>query len=541
MCFRLLLDRNDLNVQICSVATAATATSLLSIRSGAEDAPPTERPASPPSGPRAALNALRDRLRMSNDSGSASDSGGLENILRNYMQHAMRPDRDVDSSANDPADPQSDQNGQTSDSADSAVRPLNTILPTADSASFAGFLNDMQRGLIRAIREFHGDSISVSEATDQDPSSTGQADTIASNSATASDPASALVDEPEEAEQDPASPMDLDPTDVENSSISATAVPDASGTAHSPSQTNSNGSRRLNFFRMYQFPARPQPPPVHTPAPGAPLPPSSLIPVVIVGVRSLNRDINSIGDQGEAVPFPFSDAAEVNDHGRGPEPTPAESSETTDAQTTSATEPDIATGATANATTEPEISPERRNRIIRALAALVQGDRETAHREAEALARIARAVTNNYVIWVVGGYYPAGHPILTIPHLFTGELSHDDLWALAEAMGQAKPPTATKEDIAKAGLKVVKGKDVPAAVETGLVHDMCLDRCLVCSPLKGYMTMLPLTKTRVARCVYPIMNRKKIAESCHADMHTMSNVSIDGSRRVETVVRREFT
>ena len=123
---------------------------------------------------------------------------------------------------------------------------------------------------------------------------------------------------------------------------------------------------------------------------------------------------------------------------------------------------------------------------MRAMRALVHRDGQRARQaeaeaqaRAQAAARAAAFVTNNYVIWVVGGNYPAGHPILTIPHLFTGELNHDDLWALAEAMGQHKPPVATKDDIAKAGLKVIKGSEIESAVKTGQVHDMCLDRCLV--------------------------------------------------------------
>lgn len=85
----------------------------------------------------------------------------------------------------------------------------------------------------------------------------------------------------------------------------------------------------------------------------------------------------------------------------------------------------------------------------------------------------------SYLLWIVGGNYPVGHPILTIPNLITGDLDHDDLWALAQILGQVKPPVATKEDIAKSGLEIVKGNAVQQCLAEGKIRENCAERCLV--------------------------------------------------------------
>ncbi|KAG8686512.1 hypothetical protein FRC11_008828 [Ceratobasidium sp. 423] len=51
---------------------------------------------------------------------------------------------------------------------------------------------------------------------------------------------------------------------------------------------------------------------------------------------------------------------------------------------------------------------------------------------------------------------------------------------LNEFLGQVKPPTATREDIAKAGLRIVKGVDVKELAASGSVAESCTERCLIC-------------------------------------------------------------
>jgi hypothetical protein len=48
--------------------------------------------------------------------------------------------------------------------------------------------------------------------------------------------------------------------------------------------------------------------------------------------------------------------------------------------------------------------------------------------EADIAAQEARRQTSSFVLWVVGGLYNDGHPILTAPGLFTGQMTHEDLW-----------------------------------------------------------------------------------------------------------------
>jgi len=90
------------------------------------------------------------------------------------------------------------------------------------------------------------------------------------------------------------------------------------------------------------------------------------------------------------------------------------------------------------------------------------------------------ASTRSYIIWVVGGHYPPNHPILTAPHLLTGQLDHDDLWALGELLGQVKPPTASREDIERSGLEVIRRDKLASYEEGGKVAGNCTERCLIC-------------------------------------------------------------
>lgn len=88
--------------------------------------------------------------------------------------------------------------------------------------------------------------------------------------------------------------------------------------------------------------------------------------------------------------------------------------------------------------------------------------------------------TSSFVLWVVGGLYRADHPILAAPGLFTGELDHEDLWALAALLGQAKPPTATSEEIKQSSLPTFAGSELKAALGRGEVLANSADRCVIC-------------------------------------------------------------
>ncbi|CAE6474436.1 unnamed protein product [Rhizoctonia solani] len=91
-----------------------------------------------------------------------------------------------------------------------------------------------------------------------------------------------------------------------------------------------------------------------------------------------------------------------------------------------------------------------------------------------------REGTRNYIIWIIGGYYPSNHSLLAHPNLFLGQVHPDELWMLNELLGQVKPPTVSREDIAKAGLRTVKGAQVKELAETKAVTENCTERCLIC-------------------------------------------------------------
>lgn len=364
-----------LKPHVCSVATAATATSLLS-QGTQSTTSETLTAATPPrtSGPRAALEALRNRLRSSSRSASTEAEAtvpdrGVEDVLREYMRHAMANSRNASRVAGDGAP---------------AVPMLSTILPTTDPESFEAFLNDMQTSLIQALSAFAG--------------------------------------EPEEEEERGNGPVNPD-ADAESSrttETSGTGDQTATGEettaeqAPDPTASESPEPRRLNFFRIFQFPARPNPPAQ------ASDPAVDLIPVVIVGVRSMTRDINTVtAENVAAAPFPFNHTDNIQ--GAPPE---ADSTEATEGVAGVPSEPPAFNAA------EEQPPPEAPAGSwgSRALRSINRLRRPRATRTTTGASEADEEFTRNYVLWVVGGNYPAGHPILTMPHLFTGELSHEDLW-----------------------------------------------------------------------------------------------------------------
>ena len=54
--------------------------------------------------------------------------------------------------------------------------------------------------------------------------------------------------------------------------------------------------------------------------------------------------------------------------------------------------------------------------------------------------------------------------------------SFEALWELAEMLGQVKPPTATREDIAKSGLEVIRPSDLEQYEKDGRVSSNCVER-----------------------------------------------------------------
>ncbi|KAF8843245.1 hypothetical protein BDN67DRAFT_1001060 [Paxillus ammoniavirescens] len=84
--------------------------------------------------------------------------------------------------------------------------------------------------------------------------------------------------------------------------------------------------------------------------------------------------------------------------------------------------------------------------------------------------------SRTFLIYVIGGYYPPDHQIITGGNLD----SFEALWELAELLGQVKPPTVSKEDIEKSGLEIIKASMLEEYEKQGRVANNCIDRCLIC-------------------------------------------------------------
>ncbi|KAJ7843392.1 hypothetical protein B0H14DRAFT_2778677 [Mycena olivaceomarginata] len=86
--------------------------------------------------------------------------------------------------------------------------------------------------------------------------------------------------------------------------------------------------------------------------------------------------------------------------------------------------------------------------------------------------------SRTFLIYVIGGYYPPEHGILN------GAGGAESLEALfrelPELLGYARPPTASKADIARAGLTVLRPAELPEAEKAGRVVSNCVERCLIC-------------------------------------------------------------
>ncbi|KAI1793223.1 hypothetical protein LXA43DRAFT_885731 [Ganoderma leucocontextum] len=94
------------------------------------------------------------------------------------------------------------------------------------------------------------------------------------------------------------------------------------------------------------------------------------------------------------------------------------------------------------------------------------------------------AGSRTFLIYVIGGinllvagYYPPNH------HMVTGSDnldSYEALWELAELLGQVKPPVATREEIDRSGLQIIKSPELTRYEQQDKVASNCAERCLIC-------------------------------------------------------------
>ncbi|KAI4230385.1 MAG: hypothetical protein L6R36_000013 [Xanthoria steineri] len=94
--------------------------------------------------------------------------------------------------------------------------------------------------------------------------------------------------------------------------------------------------------------------------------------------------------------------------------------------------------------------------------------------------------SRSWLIYVVGTNISENHPALTTPSLFTDNPTYEDMLLLSSLLGPARPPVASREDVASAPglyqLRQKAGTLVAAALHGGIDHIRLVpgERCLVC-------------------------------------------------------------
>ncbi|KAH7915433.1 hypothetical protein BJ138DRAFT_1109648 [Hygrophoropsis aurantiaca] len=292
-------------------------------------------------------------------------------------------------------------------------------------------------------------------------------------------------DEDEDADMDLPPLADRTPRATHDGDLGSIPVP--AFTAGSTSRTEHRPGGGINWWRMYRFPAitSPQGPgpqngaPANTPsAMNASVPtmsgistetapsdqrPNIVVPVIVVGLQSVNTGQHAHG---------HGQAGENRDFGEPNESDPMDFDGWNPGENPSDT---------------PQ-NPQDRRWHARATNALRN------LRRARRPARQATADSpgsRTFMIYVIGGYYPPDHQIIT-----AGDLdSFEALWDLAELLGQVKPPTASKEEIDRSGLEVIKPSSLQQYEQEKKISSNCVDKCLIC--LDDYM---PEEDIRVLGC-----------------------------------------
>jgi len=290
------------------------------------------------------------------------------------------------------------------------------------SNEFQAFLETLQADLVGAVREFAGIS--------------GTSDTVTHTT---------VINLPDDV---------LDPTGG-----SDTTTPQAIPTIHhqvgqiQPSNQRTSGvtggtdetSRRLNFFRAHTFPS--------VPAGADENDPNAVVPCIFIAVRSIRHDPTmSTEDLVRHPSFPFVDGHVPSTSGQNNESTEGASINNT-------------------ADTASVVSTTGRRSLRQRFMDRLSTPRQPAQ---------PTGPLNTYLVSVIGGNYPRSHPVLAIPNLLTGgPLTDEEMQLVGDLMGPVKPPTATVDQIEKAGLKVVDGSEMADLAEKNEMLQSCVERCLV--------------------------------------------------------------
>ncbi|KAG8930265.1 hypothetical protein FRC01_003006 [Tulasnella sp. 417] len=455
--------------------------------------PPPEDPARDP------IDSLRERI--------ASE---LMRALANRDPQAEDPSSPISSRPSEPRTVPNEQTSSPGSQGGMTSLPLSLPSPSTATAgsgdqppegSFERFLQDANAELRRTLQE----RMNYREAATAAPIAVPIAPAEGSPAETSPTPAPEADESPEETPAD--------------STSDTPATPAGTRLVHRAPEGVIEP--RLNWWRMHRFPARtvaaiPSPDaPAPTPSPAeptatpqnnaeaSPSPPATpapqastiLIPVIVVGIRTAPTTlVQEIGALAAPPPPPMIPEAAATDFGR---PSSIHRNGSGSSMT-------IRSPQDRNPSRLPW---SRALEVTRALAARRRMERERSQRSREpSLAgpsagptsmpsgptldtppaastdgdASARDRTRNYLIWVIGGYYPESHPILTSPNLLLNQFDQDDFWGLAELLGQVKPPVASKDDIEQSGLEIIKASQVTEYEKEGKITSNTSERCLIC-------------------------------------------------------------
>ncbi|KAK7039446.1 hypothetical protein R3P38DRAFT_477630 [Favolaschia claudopus] len=142
----------------------------------------------------------------------------------------------------------------------------------------------------------------------------------------------------------------------------------------------------------------------------------------------------------------------------------------------------VGLGLDDNAASAPSLPFPAEDGNVNVVAAEGEGPEETTAPTlagaAAGLAAAASDASRTFLIYVIGGYYPPEHGLLN------GAGGAESLEALfrelPELLGYARPPTASKADIARSGLAVISPAALSQAEKEGRVLETCVERCLIC-------------------------------------------------------------
>ncbi|KAI9637709.1 uncharacterized protein MKK02DRAFT_7529, partial [Dioszegia hungarica] len=459
---------------LLTVAAAATANTLLAVPE------PTPEPASAPrTGLTGAIHSLLNRLRP-----ARAPQHGIEQALGQYLRNAVRERRPTAPAVPGATAPEAETNGLSR----LALPPV--TVPESQGGAAAGsefqaFLRGLEGDLVGAVRAYAG-SMRSDDGEEQEVESgetTGEDD---GDSTWSSD---SEVEVEAESDSDSTTEPTTSAIPVFHAQLGQN-TPGGQADRYGVSGGTDGQPRQLNFFRAHLFPPISFGPAVASPAVGssgtstnaeagpsgtrgssatatAPTPdPNAIVPCIFVGVRSIQRDESGGPEDIFNQPGLFEGQGEEGAGAAPGSPSTSAPAPTAPSVPADSNRPSLPRVVSSPA---PDPSPPRsfRDRFLSRLS------------RRPALAPVHPI--NTYLVYVIGGNYPANHPVLRIPALLSGApLSDEDMALISELIGPAKAPTASKEDIERAGLKIVDGAQMAELGEKGEVLDNCTERCLIC-------------------------------------------------------------